>query len=88
MYLRICGVLRLQKNNWLRKSRKLYGPQIANPQIAAFVASSANKKQMLSANLLSAELSCGQPTSGNLLGNFAIFEQKRLLTSLLRKKHL
>jgi hypothetical protein len=26
--------------------------------------------------LLSAELSCGQPTSGNLLGNFAIYEQK------------
>jgi hypothetical protein len=51
MYLRICGVLRLQKNNWLRKSRKLYGPQIANPQIAVFAASSANIKQMLSANL-------------------------------------
>jgi hypothetical protein len=42
MYLRIYGVLRLQKNNWLRKSRKLCGPQIANSQIAALAGSSAN----------------------------------------------
>jgi hypothetical protein len=34
MYLQICYSLKSTKNNWVRKSQKIYGLQIANPQIA------------------------------------------------------
>ncbi len=46
MYLRICGSFKSAKNNWvrksqIRKSQKMYGPQIANrkSQIATFAES-------------------------------------------------
>jgi hypothetical protein len=44
MYLWICGSFKTAKNNWVRKSanpqianhKKIYGPQIANLQMATF----------------------------------------------------
>ncbi len=69
MFLRICGSFKSAKNNWARKSQicksqKVYGPQIANPQIATFQEGPQIQKNQVQnlADLQFAELICGPPT--------------------------
>jgi hypothetical protein len=71
IYLRNCGIFKSANNNWVRKSQirkspKIYGPQILKPQIDTFVEGpKIYKKRFKSANLRIcgfAELICGPPT--------------------------
>ncbi len=82
MYLRIFGSFKSAKNNWvrksqirksqirksqIRKSQKIYGPHMANPQIATFAKATQIPKNCVFkyADLRYVELTSGPPTIEN-----------------------